>query len=520
MNASLVAQTWTGATNANWGTSTNWSPATVPNSVGAAAVFNDPAANRTVSSNGTFAVGSITFNNNTAFTTLLNNSGSGRSITFDEVGAGPAAITVNGTGNAVTTISATMIWTDSVTITVNDTAVTGASGALTLTGSSLTGGGGLTKEGNGVLTSSSNAKSFTGATLVDAGRLRFTASGVFTNTSSVSVTSGAQVMLEQTGTQSFTLGTSSATIVTLNGAGLPSGGPYAATSSGALRLGPTVNAATDLTTLTNAISLASTSTVDTGGNATLTLSGGVSGNGGLTKTGTGTLALTNTGSYGGATVVSAGTLNAGAANALGGTSGVTVNSGGTLLLSNSGTTDRINNAASVNLSSGGVTARTGGILNTGGLSEGTAPTGAGGAGGVVGALTLTTNTNSGVDFNAPGNTGNTGGSKLVFQNFSLVSGTAITIDHWTGTANTNGSDQLLFATNPGYNLADLANVQFTSDAGTNFALGAQLINFNGYSELVPVPEPSTWAAGILTVLALGWTQRRRLTRASALASQS
>ena len=31
-------------------------------------------------------------------------------------------------------------------------------------------------------------------------------------------------------------------------------------------------------------------------------------------------------------------------------------------------------------------------------------------------------------------------------------------------------------------------------------------------ELVPVPEPSTWAAGILAFCAVGYTQRRRFQR--------
>ena len=38
------------------------------------------------------------------------------------------------------------------------------------------------------------------------------------------------------------------------------------------------------------------------------------------------------------------------------------------------------------------------------------------------------------------------------------------------------------------------------------------------SPLTPVPEPSTWVAGALALLAVGYTQRRRFSRKPALAS--
>jgi hypothetical protein len=166
----------------------------------------------------------------------------------------------------------------------------------------------------------------------------------------------------------------------------------------------------------------------------------------------------------------------------------------------------------VNLASG-ASPGTGGKLNTGGLSEGTAPTGGVGTGAVgLGALTL--NSHSTIDFNAPGSSSTAGGSALVFQSLanSFVSGTALTIAHWTGNANQDGSDRLLFATDPGLTLANLANVQFTNDAGVNFALGAMEISFNGMFELVPVPEPTTWLAAVLSLGAIAFTQRRRLAR--------
>jgi len=70
-------------------------------------------------------------------------------------------------------------------------------------------------------------------------------------------------------------------------------------------------------------------TIDTNGNSA-TLSGILSGSGGLTKSGAGTLTLSGANTYTGATAVNAGTLQAGAANVFGNSSAVTVASGAVL----------------------------------------------------------------------------------------------------------------------------------------------------------------------------------------------
>jgi autotransporter-associated beta strand protein len=241
-----------------------------------------------------------------------------------------------------------------------------------------------------------------------------------------------------------------------------------------------------------ALFLVNTPTIIT--NADATISNPMKGIEGMTKQGSAILTFSGGMLYSGATTINAGTLildnNNTTTPRLVNTSAVNVNAGGSLLFAETGqaSTNRINDGANVSLGAG-ASPGAGGKLNTGGLTEGTAPTvpaptGPMGAGGAVGAVTLTMNANSVIDF-----TSASSGSVLVFQNFSLASGTAITIDHWTGSAGSNGVDKLLFASNPGYTLTDLANVQFTDDTGTNFATGAQLIDFNGYFELVPVPVP-------------------------------
>lgn len=222
-------------------------------------------------------------------------------------------------------------------------------------------------------------------------------------------------------------------------------------------------------------------------------SGGAGANGQLTKSGSDTLTLSNSNTYTGTTTISTnvGTLNAGAAGALGGTFGVTVNSGGTLLLSNSGTNDRIKNTATMTLS--------GGTFNTAGLSEHGASNNTAG----IGAVTLSAN--SVLDLA-------TGASIIAFANSSTSTWTAATtlsIYNWSGTLVTGGgTDQVYFGNDAtGLTSTQLAQIEFFSGSGTG-DLGTATILSNG--EIVPVPEPSTWVAGLLTLAAVGYTQRRRL----------
>ena len=67
-------------------------------------------------------------------------------------------------------------------------------------------------------------------------------------------------------------------------------------------------------------------TFDTNGN-TATLSGVIGGTAGLTKTGAGTLTLTGTNSYGGGTIIQAGTLNIGTTSTMGSITGAITNAG-------------------------------------------------------------------------------------------------------------------------------------------------------------------------------------------------
>jgi fibronectin-binding autotransporter adhesin len=116
-------------------------------------------------------------------------------------------------------------------------------------------------------------------------------------------------------------------------------------------------------------------TIDTNAN-NATLSGIVSGSGGLTKSGTGTLTLSGANTYTGATAVNAGTLQAGAANVFGNSSAVTVASGAVLDLNSfSQTLGSLAGAGNVTLGAATLTAGgnnssttfSGALSGTGGL---------------------------------------------------------------------------------------------------------------------------------------------------------
>jgi autotransporter-associated beta strand protein len=205
------------------------------------------------------------------------------------------------------------------------------------------------------------------------------------------------------------------------------------------------------------------------------------------KSGAGTLTLTGSNTFSGNTTINGGTLIAASTSpggALGSTSAIVVNSGGTLLL---GASNQINDAAPVSLGAG--------TIAKGNFSEGSTSS----AG--FGALTLTA-TGSRLDF------GSGAAGVLAFASFT-ANNLTLTIDNWTGTANTIGSDltdRLIFTSNQS---ANLSSFSFTGYGGA-----AQYDLGSGYYEIVPtvapVPEPSTYAAGLLALMAVGWQQRRRL----------
>jgi fibronectin-binding autotransporter adhesin len=481
-----------------WGTSVFWNT----NSTGGAGTFStdtlitdDLFFSAGTDATGTFTVG---MKNNTSESaksitveegnvTINQSAGNGSTLS---IGAGGitinsgAQLTISGLKLDVA-LTAAQSWTNnSSNLFTVSVPVTNGANLLTISGTGNTtisgvignGSGGLTKSGVGTLTLS-GANTYTGATTISAGVL--------------SVSSLANGGVASDIGQS----TNAAANLAFNGGTLQYTGG---------------NVSTDRNFTINT---GKTATIDVTTAATnLTISGGSTAtNGALTKIGAGTLTLNGANNYSGATTVNNGTLTLDNNNTttarLVNTSGITVNSGGTLLLAQSGGTasiNRIKDSATINLGAG-ATVGTGGIFNTGGLNEGPV----GGAAGSIAAMgALTLNANSTIDFTSANS------SNLLFSSLTYTAGTAVRIEHWTGTffadngAATN--DRLLFISTTGLTTAQLASVQFTDDAGALMGTGATQISFNGYFELVPVPEPSTWIGGALTMVAIGYSQRKRL----------
>jgi fibronectin-binding autotransporter adhesin len=364
--------------------------------------------------------------------------------------------------------------------------------------------GTLTKLGTGTLTLTSSLSRYTGATTIDGGTLTATtianggsdsSIGRSTNAATNLVFGGGTLQHTAANVAStdrlFTIGDASGLTATIDSSAVSSTNTLSFSNGGSIAFGGT-GARTLTLTGTN-----------TGNNTFAPILGdGPSGATSLIKSGAGTWVLTGASTYTGTTQVSSGTLSIDNNNTttarLANTSGITVNAGGTLLLSQSGvtaSTDRINDSATMTLN--------GGTFNTGGLSE------HGGTNNTAGIGALTLQSSSIINMGS-------GTSIVAFADSSTKTWTGtLSIYNWSGDKdNGGGTDQLYFGTDTsGLTAAQLAEVQFYSGNGTGaFTTGAILLA-NG--ELVPVPEPSTYAAAAMAFVTLLITQRRRLKKLAA-----
>jgi fibronectin-binding autotransporter adhesin len=401
----------------------------------------------------------------------------------------------SGTGVTLTGDATFGTTNSGATLNLNNVVITDGAGTFAIT---KVGAGDLVLGNNGT---PANGNTFDGGVNDNAGTLVVNSGS---NGSPGAVTSGP-------------LGTGT---LTLNGGAIRAGGGF---TSGSLM--NAINLAADTTIAgggpANAFVLSGAMTIS-GATRTLTsnstsdtnFSGAIGGAAGLgltfNATTTGKFIVSGASTYTGTTTINAGTLSvdsAGSTSArLAGTSGITVNSGGTLLLANSTATasnDRINNSAAIKLNGQGSTTV---AFNTAGLQEHGATNNTAG----LGALTL--QSNSIIDLGS-------GASIIAFANSNSTLGNSATwvgtlsIYNWTGNANPvlgGGTDQLFVGNDAtGLNAAQLAQVQFFSGNNTgSYGLGAMILS-NG--EVVPVPEPGTWAAGALVFASLLLTQRKRLT---------
>ena len=311
----------------------------------------------------------------------------------------------------------------------------------------LAGSNGLTKSAAGTVVLSA-ANTYSGGTTVSAGTLRLSGNG--------------------------TLGTEAISI-----------------SGGELDLGAK--------TLSNSIS------AFTGGvlsNGTLTANGGnfnvsagtitavLAGSNGLVKSGNGTVALSASNSYSGATTVNSGTLQAAATGALANSTVINVDGGSFLVTAE----NAVNDNADINLGGGR-------IAVSGNFEEN------------VGALTLSAN--STIDFS--------GFSGILrFSGLSWASGASnatLAIWNWSGTTewgtqinNYQNPSRLVFTSSANLTPNDLAKINFYSDSGFN-SIGSGFIDssFTGGGNLIiAVPETETYfsAVALLSGLVFQYLRRR------------
>jgi len=217
-----------------------------------------------------------------------------------------------GTGTGNNTISVATVLADSLTAIVNNVSASSGSGSLNLT-AAISGPGGFTKQGDGLVTLGNGAKAYQGPTILQGGRTRISVAAQPSATSSFTINAGAQLTLITTGTGSFTFG---AGPLNLNGSGAITG-PFAA-FPGAIR-----NNTDFAATIGNPVVLQSDTLLHVEGAASgsLTFTNVVSGSGSLTLTAPsssanqGQLVLNGANTYAGGTFVNGGTLVARGATA-------------------------------------------------------------------------------------------------------------------------------------------------------------------------------------------------------------
>ena len=253
-----VQAIWTNNVDGNWSAGTNWSSnPNVPHTAGDTATLGGSSALRTVTLDAGVTVGALALTNANSFVV----ANGGQALTLDNDGQGALLMVNGGTANSIQTA-----------VALNDNAQFTVDG-----GDSLVISGTISNSPGGFRT-------------------------VAVNGAGTTILSGANSYGPAAGSAGTSL--SGGGILQIGNAGALGLGDVSVTGASTLQAGAPGLALANNLILGHAV----TATIDNDGQ-NLTLSGAVSGGGGLTKIGAGTLALTGNNSYSGNTTVNAGALS-------------------------------------------------------------------------------------------------------------------------------------------------------------------------------------------------------------------
>ena len=398
--------------------------------------------------------GNLTFTNTgslaisgTRVVTVLNTTSIATSFTgtalMTKNGAGTLVLVGNNTYTGGTTINAGTLQignggsTGSLsatgTISNNGTLVFNRSDSLTqgtdFSASGISGSGAVIKNGAGTLTFTTS-NTYTGGTTIQLGNLTLSGGSALDDGGTVTLANAAGAVLHIA---------TSETIGSLSGGGA-SGGNLSIASGQVLTLNQ------------------STST---------SFNGTISGAGGVTKSGNGTLSIGGANSFTGTTNIQSGTLAAAASGALASTPNIVIHPGGSLLVT---ANEAIGNVTTLSLAGPGL-AFSGNVTET------------------LGSLTLTDN--SSIDL----------GENSVILSFANIAGLGdytLSIYNWTGNTQWapspgGGQDQVYIQSS--LSESELQKISFYSGGIGTDSFIANAFQLGSY-EIIAVPEPEVWIVGL------------------------
>jgi autotransporter-associated beta strand protein len=475
-------------TSTNFNASGSWTPSGIPGS-GDVADFNSAMVSQPNLS-GSLTIQELNFSVAASSGYDLTSSNTGVKLTLTNTGTGATSAI-----NAANT---------SGTNTIDAPIILGAAGGQTQTFTQANGG---TLVVNGVISSTntvtlslagtgiikfSGTNTYAGATTVSAGILNIqNASALGTTASGTTVASGATLQLQN----SISVG---AEALTISGTGASGQNGALVNVSGTNNYAGllTLGAATTISSDSGTLNLTNTGTI-TGATFGLTLTGSGSGSvssiigttsGTLTKSGTGTWTLSGVNTYTGTTTINAGTLSVTGSLASG--SAVTVNNSGSVLEG----TGTINGSVSI--------ASSGAILEAGTGSTGQTLTMKGavtmGSGSVIALALGASSAHSTLAIGVGGSI-----SFQSLQKFNIIDLGVTSGSTYNGLVTGIGSDP---GTESGWTIANQSwayNFSYDSANGGEIDL-----------TITAVPEPSTWIAAGLALVAVGYNQRNRIGRRS------